>query len=739
MFGKHASAFRRSGAALAAGALAILVAGTSTPSPSSISHPSASGPTLPAAAVEGWSLRRWSPAVDSFRADGLKATQQLLAGGSRQQLLLLGLYAHASGAIDLAIDALTRGGDPTGLLEDWRLFQLADALLAAERLPAARAVIELLLAEHPRSPLYPLAYGRHVEIAWEQGDWLVALSRIEAARQSGLEIEPAPRLDELQWEIALQQGLVELQRTTARRLLVEHPVAASLLEVIDLFRQPDGAIDWHDILTPGQLRQRAASLLAAGVSGGALFALETIPDEHRDLDWHYLQAAALTADRRGAAALELLAERPPTPLDRLPELWRLRSAAALEAATVRPGRSNATSEIRQERRDIAWRDLWQLATRDDGESRRSALERIYELADPEENFELALDALRRLRALDPSDVTGYRDLWKLGWRAFLRDDATAAIGVWRELQNLYPETSTARQALYWSAIAHAELGNRARGEDLLTEVLATDTVDFYSRHAARRLGVPVRREERTVIDSWPHDPSLARAALLSELGLDQLAAKELELLREHSDQRAVDGLEALILARSGERRESIQAVWRAFRSLGKPGQTAVPELVRQLYYPLEFEEIVQRWAADRGLPPFLVYGIIRQESAFDAGAVSRAGARGLMQVLPSTGRELAGKLRLPYSRTRLTDPDYSVRLGTEYFSQVLEMFDGNVELALAGYNGGPYRLKRWWREAGPDPEVDRFIEGLSLSETTAYVKRILIFEDSYRRLYDHSG
>jgi peptidoglycan lytic transglycosylase len=66
---------------------------------------------------------------------------------------------------------------------------------------------------------------------------------------------------------------------------------------------------------------------------------------------------------------------------------------------------------------------------------------------------------------------------------------------------------------------------------------------------------------------------------------------------------------------------------------------------------------------------------------------------------------------------------------------VLDLFDGNVELALAGYNGGPYRVRRWWREAGEGTAVDRFIEGLPLAESANYVKRILIFEDSYEALY----
>ena len=79
-----------------------------------------------------------------------------------------------------------------------------------------------------------------------------------------------------------------------------------------------------------------------------------------------------------------------------------------------------------------------------------------------------------------------------------------------------------------------------------------------------------------------------------------------------------------------------------------------------------------------------------------------------------------------------------MRLGTTYFRQVFSMFDENLELALAGYNGGPYRIKRLWHEAG-NGEIDRFLEGLGLEESKTYVKRILVLSDSYRQLYPTAG
>jgi soluble lytic murein transglycosylase len=107
--------------------------------------------------------------------------------------------------------------------------------------------------------------------------------------------------------------------------------------------------------------------------------------------------------------------------------------------------------------------------------------------------------------------------------------------------------------------------------------------------------------------------------------------------------------------------------------------------------------------------------------------------------MPGTGREVARRLGLPFSSARLSDPDYSVRLGTHYFRQMLRTFDGNVELALAGYNGGPGRISRLWRAHGPQAELDRFLEGLTLEEPRNYVKRILVLSESYRSRYPELG
>jgi len=108
--------------------------------------------------------------------------------------------------------------------------------------------------------------------------------------------------------------------------------------------------------------------------------------------------------------------------------------------------------------------------------------------------------------------------------------------------------------------------------------------------------------------------------------------------------------------------------------------------------------------------------------------------------MPATARELAGRYGLSYSHDKLSDPDFNIRLGTTYFSHVLDMFDGNQELALAGYNGGPNRIQRLWKESGrPNVELADFVETLGLDESRNYVKRILVLADSYRQLYPSLG
>lgn len=125
----------------------------------------------------------------------------------------------------------------------------------------------------------------------------------------------------------------------------------------------------------------------------------------------------------------------------------------------------------------------------------------------------------------------------------------------------------------------------------------------------------------------------------------------------------------------------------------------------------------------------LAHGITRQESSFDRNAVSHAGARGLMQLMPGTAREQAGKLGVGYSSSRIHDPDFNVMLGSAYFQRMLNTWDGSVPLAVASYNAGPGNVRKWINAFG-DPRtrpVDTigWIEAIPFTETKGYVQRVI--------------
>lgn len=126
----------------------------------------------------------------------------------------------------------------------------------------------------------------------------------------------------------------------------------------------------------------------------------------------------------------------------------------------------------------------------------------------------------------------------------------------------------------------------------------------------------------------------------------------------------------------------------------------------------------------------LQLAVIRQESQFDPEAVSHAGARGLMQLMPATARVVANKVRTRYSRRRLTsDPNYNTRLGSAYLASLIDQYKGSYIMALAAYNAGTPRVRRWVRSNGDprEPDVDpiNWVELISISETRNYVQRVL--------------
>ncbi len=679
----------------------------------------------------------YAQAAEALRHGKLQeARQQLDSVASQhpdqaaQTQVIAGLYAHQAGDDQQAEEILANASAPGGSLEDWRLYLLAKSAARRGDQDLAHESYDRLLSRHPDSPLRSAAFLEAAQLAADHGQPQAALDLVRRAREAGIDGKTGEDLDRLAWKLGRQLADEAAQREAGRRLLIEDPLSSDAAQVVHAFRAPDGGMDWAHLLSPQEVLRRAQSFLAGDSTRAALLTLDQVPDEERDFQWHLTKARTLLKGGDGHDALNLLDTLMPSSSEERAALEWERVLAMAEA-----GQADAAS--------ISLAKL--VRTHAKLQLSADALRRLYKDFQKASLFDPAVDTLRLLRRIDPLDETGASELWERGWLSYQAGDRAGAVAAWSVLGDLYPEDGDAQRGRYWQARALEEMGRREEAHALFRQiVVSSDTTDFYARQAASGLGetaAPANAEmlSQASADAWPAEPALRRAKLLTDLGLDELASQELELVAGKANPRDVLALKGLILCHKGDQRTGLVLLREAYPALGGPYQANVPAEVLFAYYPLTFGDQIRECAQETGLPGHLIAGIIRQESAFDPKATSPVGARGLMQLMPDTAREMSHKVGVPYAPDRLYDPTTSVRLGSVYFKELLDRFDGNVELALASYNGGPNRIQRLWTEKGPDAQLADFLETLNIDESRNYVKRILVLADSYRQLYPSLG
>jgi soluble lytic murein transglycosylase len=168
------------------------------------------------------------------------------------------------------------------------------------------------------------------------------------------------------------------------------------------------------------------------------------------------------------------------------------------------------------------------------------------------------------------------------------------------------------------------------------------------------------------------------------------------------------------------------------RARGK-ADFVLTERSAKLLYPRAFSIAMERVAEQEGLDLAVFYGLVREESHFDAEIRSHAGATGLAQLMPATADDMARRMRL--SDPDLTDPDTNLSIGGYYLSYLLERFDGELLPALAAYNGGQGRVRRWVRENGA-LSGPLFHEAMPIRETRHYIRKVLVSAAYYGEIYD---
>ena len=339
----------------------------------------------------------------------------------------------------------------------------------------------------------------------------------------------------------------------------------------------------------------------------------------------------------------------------------------------------------------------------------------------------------------PAGRFAERAAWKAGWWAYRQGDFAEAMQFFDKGAAQFPRSDYRPSWLYWSARAAQQAGDVETGVARL-RLTATDYHNsYYGRLAVKRLqgergGAVTASLQRQPSTSAPI-PTGRRIASLLSVGLNREAMNELQYAqRVWGDSPQLQATIAITHKRLGNVRAGINAMKRAYPQYLAAGGETLPSEILQVIFPVDYWPLLQKYAKERNLDPFLVAALVAQESNFDPVVVSHANAYGLMQVLPSTGRSYARRLGVkPFSARRLTEVEVNVRIGTQIFADTIRKF-GGVHFALAAYNAGDSRVRAWQREK-PGLAQDEFIDDIPFPETQNYVKRILGTAEDYRALY----
>lgn len=376
------------------------------------------------------------------------------------------------------------------------------------------------------------------------------------------------------------------------------------------------------------------------------------------------------------------------------------------------------------------------------EIRKQALASLIGIAQAKNQEAYMRELITELAKVDPTTEAGMQRFWDKAWAAYLRGDHATARPLLQFISTTYRNPNIQRQARYWYARSIERGGEKERAREIYDDLVSVRYEDLYYKFAATRGGKP----RESALESRPKAPEwselaerempeeLRLAYELSALGAAQYARTEIQHRASPDNRMFADALLGDIFNTLGSADLANRYARRAFPDLATVEQDTVPSHFVAMYYPLRYEKEIREYAEKRKLDPYLVMALVRQESAYNPDAKSSAGALGLMQIMPATGRELGGRFYTGFNTGRLTNPEVNIELGTYYLRQVINLLDGNVELALAGYNGGPYRMRRL-RAAAKRKPLDEFIESIPMSESRNYVKRVTLLRSSYSHLH----
>jgi peptidoglycan lytic transglycosylase len=657
-------------------------------------------------AVTPETARVWAQAIDAFqKGDPAPVLRELAAEPSRR-----------------------------GAIGDYTRWVLADALARHGDYAAAGAAATGIADRYPDSRLAPGALLLAATLAGRSGDAAAeqaVLKRLLDAYPDSREVPEALYLLGMTGEA---RGQLDAAAHAYRELQVLVPASGWAAGAGDRL----GALAVAGVRIPelsiAQRVDRAERLLRGGVPKTAADEAERIAGETRDpgLAVRALKIVADASQRLGrhdlaARALELAVGR--APADR-------RAGLRLEQARLL---------LRAGERDRALAVLAQAqAAGAEAEAAEAAYLKARALDEPGRES-AALTAYRAVASRYPNREVAGAAFWRLGWLEYFRGDVRGAEQTWTRLAELPGGRAYRLGALYWTGRALERTGQRAKAERAYTRVLRDSPRSYYGLLAARRVaGDADRPAEPTIrLPADPQeiiadDPGFARVDLLRRIGLVEFAWQELEDVIQRA---AGDPVRLYALSSTYVKDEryhlALRVVRRHFTALATTGHPTVPRAFWEMVYPFGWRSEVSEAARRAGLDPFLVAAVVREESSYYPRAVSRAGARGLMQLMPATAQPMAENRGLAFREGQLLDePDANLEIGASFLAGLVREF-GDPRIALAAYNAGPRRAREWWKARKTD-DVEAWVEQIPFDETRQYVKRVVLSWEEYRRLYGAS-
>lgn len=398
----------------------------------------------------------------------------------------------------------------------------------------------------------------------------------------------------------------------------------------------------------------------------------------------------------------------------------------------------ARSQYRQGRIPTARATLRQLAERFPREG--AATQALYLLADLDHDngdLKTAREYYRRAAAGLPSVTETGLATMRLGGLAFVEGDYEGALRVFEDYRQRQPDGRRISQATYWTARAYHELGRRVEAVARFRELRRRDPFSWYGLRAAEYLGedilsVPMEPEPaRNDRIAALVESAFDRLDLLRELDATDALDFEIDRLRRHFAE--TDGASYALAEAFNERGFTLTGIrlgWDIYRR----EKAWNPRLLR-IIYPFPYRTMIMAEARERGLDPFFVAGLIRQESTFSATIKSPVGAVGLMQIMPATGKSLArGAGVKDFEPELLEKPELNLHLGMAYLTELLDRYQARHAPALAAYNAGPNRLN-FWSTFPEYRDDDLFAERIPFAETREYVKIVQQNARIYSVLY----